>query len=86
MKQDPPFVRREYRSNVSKTTLEQELEHRRKQAIFTVETEISIMRERATICTQKQSKLEEDIRKYFENTEDDTAMENVLDKLSTQEQ
>ena len=85
LSEDSPFVRREFRTHVNKTAPEDELEIRRKQAIMTAETEISIMKNRATSCTEKQRKLDENIQNYLQQLDDVAETEAVVEQMSTQE-
>ncbi len=85
LNEDPPFVRREFRTHVSKTTPERELEQRRKQAKNTVEIEISIMQDRVTTCIEKQRKLDENIRKHLQEMDAGEA-ETLTEQMTSQEQ
>ena len=85
LNEDPPFVRREFRTHVNKTTPEGELEHRRKQAVNTVETEISIMKDRVTTCAEKQRKLEENIQKHLQELNDPAESEAITERMTKQE-
>ncbi len=85
LSEDPPFVRREFRTHVNKTAPEDELEIRRKQATNTVEAEISIMQNRAKSCAEKQRKLDETIQKYMDHLDDETEAVTVAERMATQE-
>ena len=83
--QDRPFVRREFRTHVSKTTSESVLEIRRKQAINTVEVEISVLHDQLSSCTEKQRKLDENISKYFQEM-DEAETHKIKERMNEQEQ
>jgi hypothetical protein len=82
---DPPFVRREFRTHVSRTSTESVLDIRRKQSIATVEVEISVLREQLSTCVDKQQKLDESIQKYFQHIDEDET-KRITDKMKEQEQ
>jgi hypothetical protein len=84
-KLDRPFVRREFRTHVSKTTSESVLEIRRKQAINTVEIEISVLHDQLSSCTEKQRKLDENISKYFQEM-DEAETHKIKERMNEQEQ
>ena len=82
---DPPFVRREFRTHVSKTTAESVLDIRRKQSISTVEVEISVLRAQLSSCVEKQQKLDENIRQYYQHVGEDET-KKITDRMKEQEQ
>ena len=69
IEEDQPFVRREFRTQVNKTTGERELIHRRKQAVDKVKTEIAVMQDRVVEYLQKTS-IDERIQTYIAANED----------------
>ena len=78
-----PFVRREYRTHVNKTTTERELVHRRQQAIDKVNVEIAIMQDRVTEYNEKKLVIDQAIEEYLTSHED--AREDIEAKMATQE-
>ena len=78
-----PFVRREYRTHVNKTTAERELVHRRQQAIDKVNTEIRIMKDRVTEYNEKKFAIDQTIEEYLSSHED--LREDIEEKKASQE-
>ena len=73
VKEAQPFVRREFRTHVNKTTTERELVHRRLQAIDKVKTEINVMRDRAEEYKEKKAMIDKKIEDHLTTHEDDRA-------------
>ena len=65
-----PFVRREFRTRVNRTTTDRELVHRRQQAIERVRTEIKIMEERVLEYTEKKNSIEQGINEFLATNEE----------------
>ena len=65
-----PFVRREFRTRVNKTTTARELVHRRQQSIERVQTEIKVMEDRVAEWTEKKNTLDQQIEEYLTTHED----------------
>ena len=65
-----PFVRREFRTRVNRTTTERELVHRRQQAIERVRTEIKIMQDRVLEYTEKKNAIDGRITEFLTNHEE----------------
>ena len=65
-----PFVRREYRTHVNKTTTERELVHRRQQSIDKVNTEIKVMQDRVVEFNEKKVAIDQKIEEYLSSHED----------------
>ena len=70
LEEPEPFVRREFRTKVNKTTSDRELVHRRQQAIERVQTEIKVMEDRASECTEKKNTLDQKIEEYLTSNEE----------------
>ena len=78
-----PFVRREFRTHVNKTTPERELVHRRQQAIDKVKTEINVMLDCAAEYKEKKALIEQKIEEHL-TTHEDTRTE-IEARMSTQD-
>ncbi len=65
-----PFVRREFRTRVNKTTADRELVHRRQQSIERVRTEIKVMEDRVTEYTEKKNSIDQTIEEYLASNPD----------------
>ena len=65
-----PFVRREFRTHVNKTTTERELVHRRQQSIDKVKTEINVMRDRVAEYQEKKALIDKKIEDHLNIHED----------------
>ena len=81
--EDQPFVRREYRTHVNKTTTERELVHRRQQSIDKVNTEIKIMHDRVADYKEKKAAIDQKIEEYLTSHEEVRAETEA--KMSSQE-
>ena len=66
-----PFVRREFRTHVNKTTTERELVHRRQQAIDKVNTEIKVMKDRVLEYSEKKAAIDQRIQDHLVAHEDE---------------
>ena len=64
-----PFVRREFRTRVNKTTSERELTHRRQQTIERVKTEIKVMEDRVIEHTELKNSIDLQIQEYLSSNE-----------------
>ena len=84
LNQDAPFVRRKFRTHVSKTTSESVIDIRRKKSIATVEIEFSVLRDQLSTCVEKQRKLDENIQNYFQQIDEDEA-KKITDRMKDQE-
>ena len=78
-----PYVRREYRTHVNKTTTERELVHRRQQAIDKVNTEIKVMNDRVAEYNEKKLVIDQTIEEYLTSHED--TREDTTEKMASQE-
>ena len=68
-----PFVRREFRTRVNRTTTERELVHRRTQAMERVRTEIKVMQDRTVEYLEKKAAIDQRIEEYIANHEEKRA-------------
>ena len=84
LNQDAPFVRRKFRTHVSKTTSESVIDIRRKKSIATVEIEVSVIRDQLSTYVEKQRKLDENIQNYFQQIDEDEA-KKITDRMKDQE-
>lgn len=65
-----PFVRREFRTRVNKTTTDRELVHRRQQSIERVRTEVKVMEDRVLEYTEKKNSIDQKIEEYLTSNQD----------------
>ena len=85
LNEDSPFVRKEFRTRVNENTPEYELKHRRQHSINKVKTEILILEDRVTRCTEKQKQLDSNIREYLETEVDQRKRERIQSRVEKEE-